>query len=1225
MVVDDQDLLHGARLPPNPFRRIVLSANIRRRPPHLQCAPRPAAGKDRSMSIALALLKKVRCRFLCKESGAPVAGIVASLAIELGTSARSARVPVGTLCSDGAGYVSFDLRALLDRGVTAANRLFLTGPRLPQGEIDLLDILLKDRGAAGIETGMSASVSAIDMVGAAAADLCLVFPVQIPLEQGKEAAKGAGCASVTLPSVQSPDACDYRASPFSFVAPVAAKLGDGCCETLVPASLPIQEHRFFKVVVRRESGKDDLAVIGKSAKVKEVSVTDALGTQPSRLKFAEVLEFKQAWYSLGHSLGEIKYSLALAPGEATQVAVIDWSRQDSVSRSDSVLAGEFMDHSLRRDRSIEETIDSALRESQGGSSFMAGTSGQATIPLQSVTLSFNHAVGFGVTNSWGNRDLEAQSLQDLHDRIRQQSGYTRSLNSTVVVQATQAEQNVLQTRKVANHNHCHALTIQYYEVLRHYRISTRYAGRKKALLVPFKPFAFTWELALRLRSLLEPVLTDPSLRGCFDALTRLKAAPAVYDQPQGGAGTGNPPAPQPAPAPAPLTRNVTVYTYHASGVGSNISVKRGDAVRITATGQAFTGGLATFGPDGHTDPATSDFTAPRLRKFSLICKVSPQGSWQQAGAFAQIVADADGELVFNMNDIRNDYDNNRPLDRNLAQNDRWEVNVTYPSHEVAAPAPADPTPGTGSGSPASAPPNRAADELCTTRLLAHLNGNQGYYNGCVWVLQNPIERRLRLEAALSAHPDLLDALDDVPLAISGNYVAFAYDGPFVNWEAERASDPALPVEDIVTLPTRGVFAEAQLGHCNACEERDPTRMWDWKEMTIETPPEIGGVTPGPRGQTPAVTPAQLPGNVIQITQPPAAPDPAGLAAALKVLGTPDIFRDMSGLSEVSALLQKLSEQSSEANIKALAREAKDKLDQAKGAGAQPAHSGADKTRTPAGEADPETQVDRLKAIEYAKEKGLIDEEQQNDAAQGVLGGELLPAVQYGPTDGVVEAEPVAPRATTNALVGDPQGPLSLSAAVIDHLSTLGGPDGDSCVAASSSYFAQAMRKIGISMRTVVSGGTRIEVPAVATANGNVLSPRSLVTLWFSYSGADNWLRLPKSCRGAGAPGALLYADLIENRTLLTSGTGWPEGMLPGAHLQLWPNEATYLDVRDLAVEHVLGHSCIFNGYVQGDASRILVSDQGGIARALDYGWLGLRYVIAGNLSKARILDLQEQI
>jgi len=959
------------------------------------------------MSIQLALLKKVRCRFLCTDSGGPVAGIVASLAIGMGEASNRIRVPLGTLCSDATGYVSFDLKGLISRGVTTADQLILTSPQLPNGEVNLLDALFGGKSDSG-DAPLSLRVSAISMVGLGAADtngdggaaapnLCLVFPVQVPRKPCPGDQPGESpCSRSTLPAIQSPDACDYQASPFSFVTPVASSLGDGCCETMVPATLPIQEHRFFKVIVRREANEGDLGLVENLGNIREVSVTDALITHSPKLKFAEVLEFQQQWLSLGHSLGEIKYSLALAPGEATQIAVIDWSRQDSISRTDSVLSGEYMDHSIKRDRSIEETIDSALKESQGGSSFMAGTSGQATIPLTYVTMSFNHAIGYGVSNSWGNRDLEANSLQDLHDKIRQQSGYTRSLNSTVVVQASQAEQNVLQTRKVANHNHCHALTIQYYEVLRHYKIRTLFTGRRKALLVPFKPFPFTWELALQFRSILEPVLIDPALKPCFDAIYRLKAAPSVYDTPQGDGGTGKPPAPTPPPAPAPLTKKVTVFTYYPSGVGSQVEVKQDDKIRISATGEALTGGFVAFGPDGHADTATADFMAPGLRKFSLICKVGRQGTWQQAGAFAEVVADGDGELIFNMNDVKNDYDNNRPLDHS-EQKDRWEVSITYPSHATVTPdpgPPADPNAnpnGSGAAAPAHAP-SLVEDSLCLTKLLTHLNGNLGYYDGCVWALQNPIERRIRLEAALSEHPDLLDALDDIPLAISGNYVAFAYDGPFLNWEPSRATDPALPLEDIVTLPTRGVFAEAQLGHCNACEERDPTRMWDWKEMTIETPPDIGGITPGPKGQAASVTPSQLPGNVIQISQPPSAPDPTGLAAALKVLGTPDIFRNMSGLDEVSKLLETLSKESSEANIKAMALQAKEKLDNAKGgsggagAGGSSSGGGSGSSREPASEPDAAKQVDRLKALEYGKSKGLISDEAASNAAEGVVGG-----------------------------------------------------------------------------------------------------------------------------------------------------------------------------------------------------------------------------------------------
>src|SRR5439155_11142442 len=94
---------------------------------------------------------------------------------------------------------------------------------------------------------------------------------------------------------------------------------------------------------------------------------------------------------------------------------------------------------------------------------------------------------------------------------------------------------------------------------------------------------------------------------------------------------------------------------------------------------------------------------------------------------------------------------------------------------------------------------------------------------------------------------------------------------------------------------------------------------------------ISGITPGPRGDIPELTPAQLPANVIQITQPPEAPSPTGVGAALALLGAANVFRNMSALSEASALLGKLADGtiSSLAGMKQTAAEAKKKVDAAR--------------------------------------------------------------------------------------------------------------------------------------------------------------------------------------------------------------------------------------------------------------------------------------------------------
>jgi hypothetical protein len=116
-------------------------------------------------------------------------------------------------------------------------------------------------------------------------------------------------------------------------------------------------------------------------------------------------------------------------------------------------------------------------------------------------------------------------------------------------------------------------------------------------------------------------------------------------------------------------------------------------------------------------------------------------------------------------------------------------------------------------------------------------------------------------------------------------------------------------ERLVGLPTRGVFAEAKLGHCNASELIDNTRFWDWQQSPVpHLTPEIApvtAVTPQPVQQ--GLTPTGFPASLVNIVNPPSAPDPTGTTAALTLLGTSNIFRDMSGRAEVADILKNLAD------------------------------------------------------------------------------------------------------------------------------------------------------------------------------------------------------------------------------------------------------------------------------------------------------------------------------
>ena len=46
--------------------------------------------------------------------------------------------------------------------------------------------------------------------------------------RGDQEREGSSCEPTRLPSIQSPDICDYKVSPFSFVTPAALRLGNDC-------------------------------------------------------------------------------------------------------------------------------------------------------------------------------------------------------------------------------------------------------------------------------------------------------------------------------------------------------------------------------------------------------------------------------------------------------------------------------------------------------------------------------------------------------------------------------------------------------------------------------------------------------------------------------------------------------------------------------------------------------------------------------------------------------------------------------------------------------------------------------------------------------------------------------------------------------------------------------------------------------------------------------------
>ncbi|MFD0619964.1 hypothetical protein ACFQZR_21055 [Paenibacillus sp. GCM10027629] len=706
-------------------------------------------------------------------------------------------------------------------------------------------------------------------------------------------------------SMQNPGLPDWRLSPSSFAANPKTLLGENGCENLFPSNLAMQEFYFSQLV-----GFTD---------IKPKINTD----YASKVKFGVVYEYRLAWHPLGHSLGQILYSLPLAPGESINLAIIDWVRQDSAQRSETTTVDESLVHEQRRDRAISETVEASLEEWQRGGSIMGGVAAS----YGTGGFGASGAVGGAYSTSSGNRDIAADTAQKVGDIVSQKSASTRELHSTIVVQSTQTETEKVETRTFVNYNHSHTLTILYYEVLRHYRVAIELVRRRPVALVKMddkwksclnqevvgsdgpdlRLNAKHAESLLRLRPVLEPALLDPQYKEGFNALQRIvhqnkiesvkkflnikdpdrgKTEFVLFDIHMQTGGNFDP--------------NATLYGVIYKDAKSGLTELKNTTHAFDKDDPSNTR-LGQYGQFHYSEYDNTFFVVPGQDTVK----------WDDIFAFGLQLSTPNSDLSIQ-----------KVLIFGYTNDGVKEMLVDWSGDKIFRPS-ATTTLYLPILRPPVTPPVQpdVEDYVKRAELLDHLVDKQDYYNRILSIASTPDERAVMLDnikISNDSSATLFEKIENRPIGYLGNFIAYPLtDHEWIESIEEAmnkgtAPDPK-PDERLVTLPTRGVFGEAKLGHCNASEEIDNTRFWDWQQSPIpHLAPEIAPtqtVTPQPQSMN--LSPTSFPASMINIVSPPSAPDPTGLASALTALATPNIFRDMSGRTEVADLLKQLSTNSIE--------------------------------------------------------------------------------------------------------------------------------------------------------------------------------------------------------------------------------------------------------------------------------------------------------------------------
>jgi outer membrane protein OmpA-like peptidoglycan-associated protein len=219
--------------------------------------------------------------------------------------------------------------------------------------------------------------------------------------------------------------------------------------------------------------------------------------QAQSVAIGHVLEQAVRYRSNGYSLGNVAHSLTLAPRQKRRIMKVDFSRKERASRREESSIDDSVSDSVDSRHDYDNAVSGELGEWSRGSStasangFAAGAGG--VIPGTPIVIGGGVTGGSSASGSTqeSHRETAARETQQLRDSIRRHGESLRNFESTVVTESEQSENVTGVSEVVQNINYTRALSIVYYEILRHLRVDTEIAAVSECLFVPLPILPFT--------------------------------------------------------------------------------------------------------------------------------------------------------------------------------------------------------------------------------------------------------------------------------------------------------------------------------------------------------------------------------------------------------------------------------------------------------------------------------------------------------------------------------------------------------------------------------------------------------------------------------------------------------------------------------------------------------------------------------------------------------------
>ncbi|MBU2952622.1 OmpA family protein [Marinobacter sp. F3R08] len=595
----------------------------------------------------------------------------------------------------------------------------------------------------------------------------------------------------------------------------------------------------------------------------------------------------------------------------------------------------------------------------GSKSQTTGVAGGIGFAMGPVVIGGGAAHGRASSSSWqqGGRSVAAAEEQSLRDAVRQFGDSLRQFESTVVNEVSQDESIEGVSEVVRNPNYCHSLTVIYHEILRHMRVDTVLAGVRECLFVPFSIRPFTLFRVARWRDVFERYLQKPELRWALRYTEEVANNWEGVDSPPDGPRTSQSVVSLSGsiyikmgierPRDEVVSEEIDDQLKDEGAVGEKITTKVWQAyasILPIPVGQIVSR-LRDYSASQRDAYFQREIAPSMARRWVDRLKLETDANELQGADFTLV-----GEYHFNRT-IRVDFNvpHEALTDTTRAQITRLFLSASehlpkgsvanvksasvhihtehynrrikastgtqdlisppaWDDDESTRPAPSESATLTFNPSSWEEYNPRREAEKANQKILDHINDNIHYYHKVLWWTMDRDELYMLLDGFAISSSDrrsIASVVEREPIAILGNSLVFrvaagaflgvngheSYEEAFNYYKGEGA--PSTPMR--VSLPTDGLYAQAIMDQCEACEEHEGSTDWVLNDEDPALADFPSNFFDSRRSQPQNMTPTDMPDSIINLHNAPAAPAPQGFNDVLGVLGSSSAFRDMAGL------------------------------------------------------------------------------------------------------------------------------------------------------------------------------------------------------------------------------------------------------------------------------------------------------------------------------------------